>query len=208
MIRTLVFLVFTVFICCSGCGLNNESSKVITEAEFNVDSSLLNPLPTTDSILNISIGIPRDWELMDDEFRSSLKSSLIISDYKNSELRNGYINRVDSSIMLLIDISGIDNSVFSSLKNNYVEVLNANGMWTDVQLQEFVYKSFRIEQYVLQNTQLLNFKLICYDREVPGAISPKFELLYFLNRKDLANNIKSVESSIGSIEYFTKQDKL
>lgn len=208
MIKKLILLVSIVFICCSGCGLKNKPSKVITEAAFNVDSSLLNPLPAIDSILNLSIGIPKDWKLMDDEFRSSLKSSLMTSDYKNSELRHGYINKVDSSIMLLIDIRSIDKSVFSSLKNNYVEVLNSNSMWTDVQLQEFVYRSFRIEQYVLQGEQLLNFKLICYDRELPGEISPKFELLYFLNKKDLAINIKSVESSIGSIEYFTKQPKL
>lgn len=204
MIRNLFFLFFILLICCTGCILDRKPSTVVTEAEFGLDSSLLKPLPVFDSILNLSIGVPINWLAMDDEFINSLKSKLLINDYRNSELRCGYINKVDTSIMVLIDISGIESSVFSSLKNNYVEILNANGIWTNIQLQEFVYKSFRIEQYVLQNAQLLNFKLICYDRDVLGAASPMFELMYFLNRKELANNIRSVESSIGSMEYFTK----
>lgn len=204
MIRNLIILFSIVLISCVGCGPDREPSEVVTEAEFNVDSSLLKSHSVLDSALNLSIGIPMDWSLLDEEFENMLKSNLLINDYKNSEMRFGYINKADTSIMILIDVRGIDSSVFLSLKNNYIEILNANSIWTDVQLQEFVYKSFRIEQYVLQNTQLLNFKLICYDREVPGSTSPKFEILYFLNKKDLESNIKSVESSIGSIEYLTK----
>ena len=186
------------------CNLQQDTQATRIEAVFNVDSSLLKDELFFDSALNISLKIPRNWSKMNAEFEKLVNSNLLINDYKKAQLRLGYLNEKDSSIMVLLDVTNIDGSAYADLKNNYREILNRDQMWSDIQFQEFDYNSFRIEQYVLQNEHILSFKLVCYENEALDSLLPKVEVQYIINRKNLNDNIKSVESSIGTINQINK----
>ena len=197
-------IIFLVLIFNYSCNLKQDPQATTIEAVFNVDSSLLKDVPFVDSALNISLNIPRNWFRMNEEFEKIVKSNFLINDYEKSQLSVGYLNEKDSSIMVLLDVRNIDLATYADLKNNYREILNKDQQWSDVQFQEFEYHSFWIEQYVLQNEHILSFKLVCYDNEAMDSLLPKVELQYIINRQNLTETIKSVESSIGTINHINK----
>lgn len=196
----LSFIAFLYFF--TGCNFKQESNNAIIEAEFNIDDNLLDTTPFIDSSLYLSIKTPIKWITLDSIFEKTIKLSLLIEDYKKAKLIGGFLNRQDSSFMIILDISRIDSLGFSNLKNNYNKILNKNDIWNNIQFQEFRHSCYRIEQYVLQNEQILNFKLICYEIGLKRR-QPKFEIIYMINRKKLEENIKSIESSIGSLKCIT-----
>ncbi|UCH15341.1 MAG: hypothetical protein JSV22_05080 [Bacteroidales bacterium] len=197
-LSSLAFLYFFL----TGCNLKQESNNALIEAKFNIDDNLLDTIPFIDSSLYLSIQKPIKWTNLDSGFETTIKSSLLTNDYKDANLTGGFFNRQDSSFMVILDISSVDSMGFSNLRNNYTEILNKNNFWNNIQFQEFKHGCYRIEQYVLQNEQILNFKLICYEIGLERR-QPKFEILYILNRKKIEENIKSIESSIGSLKCIT-----
>lgn len=185
-----------------GCQIQEDKSNLV-EAQFNIDSSLLVKSPITDTSLNFSINIPKNWSKLDSGLESHLKSNLLKNEYQEAQLKFGFTNQEDNSLMLLLDITNIHDSIFSELKTSYKQILNKEKQWDEVLFQEFSYNSFRFQQYVLQNDNMLNFKLICSEQNLEPDNQIKFELLFFLNRNNLNLNIKTVESCIGSIKSLT-----
>lgn len=184
-----------------GCTDNSKKKETsIIEAQFDIEKSLLNEQPFIDSILNFSINVPVEYFFTDPFFLATLAKSLI-QDYRNAHIISGFTNVKDTSLMLIIDISNIDSKIYENLKVNYKSLLNQNNNWSDIQFQEFKHNCFKIEQYVLQNSALLNFRLICYNYN--NFNQPLIEVLFFINRKNIEKNIRSVESSIGSLKCLT-----
>ena len=182
-----------------GCNSNTHRESTLIEAQFNIDTTLLSGTAIVDSSLNYSLRIPKGWQSISPELTAKLKTSMLVQDYADAGFEFGFINPKDSSMLVCLDVSKMEPSVFSGLRENYLEVLNLNNAWNQIQYQEFKYKSFMIDQYVLQNDEILNFKLICRDHIENADTAPKIELLYFINAKGLAENIKAIESSIGSL---------
>lgn len=196
-----IIFIFAFFV--TGCNSSPEKENSIIEAEFMVDSSLISEKPIIKADLEMSVHIPKNWVEMDADMKNALSSSILTNDYAAGRLESGYFNVIDTSMMLLLDITGIDRSVFSYLKNNYKEVLDPNGIWIDTQFTQFRHNCYTVHQYVTQNERLFNFKIVFNRSEDGGTTVPQFELMYLLNRNYLEKNIRSIESSIGSIQCLT-----
>jgi hypothetical protein len=184
----------------------NDQQHVI-EAEFQVDSSLLSKQAYLDSSLNFKIKAPVAFV----KLRSSVIDSMVYQNnsevYKNTKLLFAYSHPSESWTMLGLDVTKVDAKVFLRLKTDYQSLLNKDSVWTNIQLQTFEYKSFSIDQYVLQNAVNISFMLVCYNSTIKEK--PLFVLIYYIKQSELQQTIKSVESSIGSLSYIIlKQKKL
>jgi len=196
----IICIIFIIF--CQGCKNNQSSGGDLVEAEFTVDSALLNNIPYRDSSLNIEIRTPLGWSNLDSETTQKLEEGLLLEDYKNAKLKNGLINNADSSLFLIVDVSELDDEIFVELKKNYQTILNKNNRWSNLQLAEFKINCFRLEQYVMQSTDMIHFKLIGYEKRDPDH-KAHFELWFFVNPRNFEKDIKFVESSIGSLNCLT-----
>lgn len=179
------------------CTSKTNSLPQLTKVEFNVDTTLLHLQKFTDSAVGLSVGIPKLYSTMSEVDLSQIQENLLKDHYHNSNLMSGYSNLNDSSLMLIVNVSQMDALYFDSLSIYYPAMLNANKIWMDIQYQKFRIGDIPIHQYVLQNESHVSFKVIVFEDD--KFRKPKIELLYLINRSKFIDNIKSVESSIGSI---------
>jgi hypothetical protein len=184
---------------------NNKKNQTIlpVEAEFVVDDSLLNGESFIDSTLNLSLRIPKNWISLNSDLLEIVNIAVLVDEYKTAELKGGFYNPKDTSFMIIIDLSNVNKLYLSDLHLNYKTLLNKNKTFDDIQFQEFNHKFFGIEQYVLQNENILSFKLICSNLRSREQKMNSFEVMYLINRNKVNENIKSIESSIGSLNCLT-----
>lgn len=190
---SLVLLSLLVFSC-------KQSGKKpeIVEARFNVDQKLLESIPLTDTALSFKMQYPEGWDLLEETFSWHLAEQILVGRYAPARIVSGAVHPVDSSMLLVLDVSQVDSTFFSDLKKDYENIFNRDQHWINVQLETFAHNCFIVDQYVLQNERLVQFRLQCR-RKDSKAQSPQLEVYFFLNRLNLNNNIKSVESSIGTL---------
>lgn len=185
------------------CNNNKKQTVLPIEADFFVDESHLNSKAFVDSTLNLSLRIPKNWISLNSDLLEIVNSVVLVDKYKNAELKGGFYNPQDTSFMIIIDLTRVDKVYLSDLHLNYKTYLNMNNAYDDVQFQEFSCNSFGVEQYVLQNEHILNFKLICSNLRLNNKKMRSFEIMYLINRSKVDDNIKAIESSIGSLNYLT-----
>lgn len=174
------------------------TKQEIVEATFNVDQSLLASEPLTDTELSFKMQYPADWQILEDEFKTMLADQILVGKYSTARIVSGCLDPVDSSMLIILDVSKVDSSFFSDLKQNYKVVFNQDSDWINVQLETFTHRCFIVDQYVLQNERLVQFRLQCREKD-SASRHPRMEIYFFLNRSYLNENIKSIESSIGTL---------
>lgn len=196
--RNLIFclIIFTplLMISCRQSGNGQEA----VQASFNVDQSLLEKDPLTDPKLSFKMQYPDGWEMLKDAFRNRLAEQILVGRYAPARIVGGVVHPVDSSMLIILDVSQVDSSFFLHLKENYAVILNQDNRWVNVQLETFTHHCFVVDQYVLQNENLVQFRLQCRKKE-DESLQPRMEIYFFLNRTTLNEHIKSIESSIGTL---------
>lgn len=194
----MVILLITLQLFLFSCKQPGPKQEIV-EAKFNVDQSLLSSDPLTDAGLSFSMQYPADWEFLANDFRTLLADQILVGKYSSARIVSGCVDPVDSSMLIMLDVSKVDSSFFSDLKQNYESVFNQENGWINAQLETFTHDCFIVDQYVLQNERLVQFRLQCRDRESTSR-HPRMEIYFFLNRLRLDENIKSIESSIGTLK--------
>lgn len=189
-----------VFICvlCAGCFTTllpscsqvAENSDPREAIEFTVDSNVLSDNMFTAGHGAFSIRPPRYWEQAD----SLVMASLHMEGLPGRCLLTMFKNDSSHCALVISDLAGTNPSLFQSIQENPSAYLNKDSVWSHIQPSSFFLKSYHISQYVLQNDQSLLFKLFVRGKGM------KLELDYIIPRENIQNNIKSVESSIGSIQ--------
>jgi hypothetical protein len=169
------------------------------QASFNVDQALLDSASLTDAKLSFKMQYPSGWEILEPEFMSLLAEQILVGRYDPARIAAGAIHPVDSSMLIILDVSQVDSSFFSDLKENYELIFNQDNLWLDVQMETFTHHCFIVDQYVLQNEKLVQFRLQCRNKE-NASQHPQMEIYFFQNRSTLQDNIKSIESSIGTLD--------
>jgi hypothetical protein len=191
------FLIILFTLVVFSCRQSGNQPEVV-EAGFNVDQELLATDTMTDTGLSFQMQYPAGWTILDESFRKQLTPQILVGSYSPARIVSGAVHPVDSSMLLILDVRQVDSSFFSNLKEHYEVVLNQENTWLNVQLETFSHHCFIVDQYVLQNERLVQFRLQCR-RKDRDAQQPQLEVYFFLNRSNIQNNIKSVESSIGTL---------
>lgn len=192
-ISSLVILALMVFSC-----RQTGNQPEVVEARFNVDQELLESAPITDKDVSFKMQYPQGWERMEESFSNQLAEHILAGPYASARIVSGAVHPVDSSMLLVLDVSQMDSTFFAELKQDYETIFNQDQLWMDVQLESFTHNCFIVDQYVLQNEQIVQFRLQCR-RKDSNTQQPELEVYFFLNRLHIHNNIKSVESSIGTL---------
>ncbi len=197
-VRNLIFcLLFIIPLFMKSCRQSGNGQEAV-QASFNVDQSLLEKDPLTDTGLSFKMQYPAGWDMLEDSFMNRLAEQIFTGRYASARIVNGVVHPVDSSMLIILDVRQVDSSFFSNLKENYAVILNQDNRWLDVQLETFTHHCFVVDQYVLQNENLVQFRLQCRKKEDESP-QPRMEIYFFLNRLALNEHIKSIESSIGTL---------
>lgn len=179
------------------CHRNGNRQEVV-EARFNVDQALLESEPLRDEDLSFVMQYPAGWQMLGEPFKKRLADQILVGRYAPARIVSGVVHPVDSSMLIVLDVSQVDSSFFIDLKQNYKIAFNQDQNWMNVQLETFTHGCFMVDQYVLQNEQIVQFRLQCRRKDADSR-HPQLEVYFFLNRANINAIIKSVESSIGTL---------
>jgi hypothetical protein len=160
---------------------------------FHVDSSLLSALPYLSESSGIGIYPPAGWLSAD----SSHLFPQGINEQLYREMKAVFYSPETECMLLIQDFPLADTTLVKQITENPAAWYNADSTWTSVMSDTFTYKGFNIQQFVLQNPQLVVFKLFVLSQ--PGIT----ELNYLVQPGVGPETMKSVESSIGSIYSLT-----
>ena len=168
---------------------NTTTPKTISQMQFNVDSSIVDK-SVSDSLLGIAYSVPSVWQTIEasDEALTQARSG-------NVRISNMLRNAAGSVVFSLTDVRNVQDSVFSSLDENFKTVLNPTGNWTNVQRDEFTTAGYNVKQYVMSKQGQVFFKMIFDDRK-----RPLFQIDYnVIIDTAYKINTKTLESIIGSL---------
>ena len=183
------------FLVIASCTKPVSNSKLV-EAEFNIADSLLQDSSFFYLPLGINLKMPNEWN----EIHSRQKDSLaqVVLERTNQRIISVFKSTIDSSVSMILDATEHSIQHYDSLQNFYSTWGNLDDQQSVVQKDEFLHQCYRVTQYVVQDTKRLTFRLIYYNLDINDR-KPRFEIIYSADRKNLNKNIRSIESSIGSV---------
>lgn len=172
-----------------------QTSSGLTEMQFDVDTALLAKNPVIDSSLGISFYTPNNW-VKREIGTLSLPEETLQGQYLVPE--HYYMHPSDSSTMLIATLSNLSNEKIAMMRVDFYKIFNSQGIWNDVQHASFSFNGFEADQFIMHNDKLINFKLLLTTAKTVQQ-DQKISIDYILPRSHYEKNIKSVESSIGSL---------
>jgi hypothetical protein len=110
----------------------------------------------------------------------------------------------DSSTMLVATLKNLSNEQIAMMRVDFYKIFNSQGIWNDVQHAAFSFNSFEADQFIMHNDELINFKLLLTSAQTVQQ-DHRISIDYILPRSHYEENIKSVESSIGSLLLFNQK---
>jgi hypothetical protein len=177
--------------CVFSCNFSDKkSSKNIEKMEFNINESLLGE-QQIDSLLEIQFTPPKNWVNLHAKIE---EINTLINGEEHIKVRNIYQDSLTGASLVVSDITNLNDSILNNIIANYETALNPNGNFHDIQKGEFVYNSFLVNQFVMQDPMTVVFKLLY----LKGG-KKRFQIDYILPRESYMENIQALESSIGSV---------
>lgn len=175
------------------CNRPGTSSELM-QMEFDVDRNLLADEPVIDSLLGVSFLPPKFW--IAKEIQSLHLPEDALSD-NHPVAKYFFMHPTDSSSLLIAELPSLSNEQLTLMRVNFYEIFNSQGIWDDVQHAGFAFNQFEADQFLMHNGEMINFKLILTP-QASASKENKLSLDFFLPRLHYEQNIKSVESTIGS----------
>jgi hypothetical protein len=188
MIRSIFRIVFLIVIF-QACTPKNANDQM----NFQVDPSLLAEYPYLATKDGMGLYPPKEWKWHDTT--SSLFKQLQVANKAN--IMALYSPEAEDAMLMINETQGMDASLLLEIVGNPAAYYNQDSIWNAVMHDRFQYKEFDINQIILQNDQLVIFKLFVQFN------SKLMELNYMLPSDASPQTMKSVESSIGSIYSIT-----
>jgi hypothetical protein len=179
----LVILFCLIFLSC------HRSDKNIVEAEFTVNKSLLSDSSFI-SKTGFSVYPPKDWlkaESYNTELQNKIQSRL------ENKLLAIYKHDSTNCTLIISELPEANYKLIKQFSEKHNLNLEGDSVWTNVQSSVFRYKTYEVIQIVSQNTEMINFKLYTH------RLSELYELDYVIPRNEIPTKVKSIESSIGSL---------
>ena len=178
-----------------------QTSSGLTEMQFDVDSALLADSLVVDSILGLSFYTPKHW----------VKSEIGILSLPEETLQGQhlvpehyYMHPTDSSTMLVATLKNLSNEQIAMMRVDFYKIFNSQGIWNDVQHASFSFNDLNADQFLMHNDKIINFKLLVSAKSA-APNGKRFSIDYIIPRSHYEKNIKSVESSIGSLVLFNQK---
>ena len=191
--KNLLFVFLPIFVWSCGNSTTTENQK--NDLQFTVEEKLLAE-EFRDTSSGVRLRVPVEWHpvkhLTNDRLKHTFTS--ILSD--DTLIQAIYVDTVHQASLICTRV----NAQFEELQrafNNPDSAYNSNKQWNSVLKSNFMLNGISVNQFLLQNADLVNFRLVCID-----GLKNKFQLDYIMSRNAYLLQIKKVESSIGTISIF------
>jgi len=181
----------------NSCGENKKPSNDIEKINFSVDSSLLGEKVVLND-LNFSYNAPKNWIIFDSAAVNQL-IKIPIEQSKNDISKiikpiNYFVDSITKSILITSMIFDKDKKNKKQFISNYKNHINTVSKDSKVMVNEFMKDNFHIVQFLIQNNDFVNFKLVMFINS--NIIQQDF----YIPPKEYNMEIaKVIESSIGSM---------
>lgn len=187
----IILMLLVVFVV-SSCGkMNEESVSKNEEIGFEVNELLLGEA-YTDSLTGFSIKIPKNWINV-----LNFNDEKISNKFRDLIYKEGTIVFLDTSSQSSLLISKVSKKELQQLNAGQDSLFNKNKNWASITKSQFTVNGIKAYQFLAQNSELINFKLIF----IAGTRNP-FKIDFVLSRHSYLNEVKKVESTIGSIKKY------
>lgn len=190
-ILTILIIVFI------GCDKNDKPSEQVPELVFNVDKNLVEE-NSTNNLLRFSINSPKNWLKVTnenlEEVRIAVEELFSFEEIFIYKLSSMYLNEESSSMMLVGEFLKSDTLDFNSTIKFYEIELKKNNR-SEITSTLFYKDKILISQLLIRAENKINFRLF-FENENKKMI----QVDYISMEKQYPNEIKPIESSIGSIQ--------
>ena len=193
---SIFFIHFSFFSCSSDTRPANDRS--IPLMEFVVDQALLGDV-FRDSTLNVEFQPPARWTKADAQTKEMVAALIDSLSRYPVRLTEIFYDSASQSVAVLSDLSEVDTELYGKITSEYEQVFNAGKTWDDVKMATFRFNNLTAHQLLLQNQQMVNFKLLFFKN-----LDNKFQVDYIVPRQVYAEKVRHIESSIGSIRRMKK----
>lgn len=172
-----------------GC-TNSDSKAKRNDLAFEVNEKFLGE-SYLDSLSNITLRIPVGWKDSDDSSDNTLQSKMSLL-RQNSNSKKFYLDSLQKASLIISYIDQPEN--LDLIFTNPDSVYNTTKNWMSITKSQFVLNGLETFQFLLQNQNVVNFKLLVRGRNTTLQVD------YIVDRASYIQEIKKIESSIGSIE--------
>lgn len=190
---TIALYVFGALLWLCGSCTHVTPERTSGDMMFHVDTARLAQQPFYSEIAEIGVYPPAGWEVADSRhfFSDTIVSNLF------ADIKAMYYAPEEESMLLVQDYPSSDTALINRIFTDPNVWYNSDAAWISVMTDRFTYKNFPIRQIVLQNPQIVVFKIFISHK--PGIL----ELNYVVKTGASPETMKSVESSIGSVYSLT-----
>lgn len=197
----LKFLFFSIMISgFVGCDPPTAQKQLYETLVFKVDETRLEPA-IVDTTLRIKIAAPKHWKKIDDSMHQQVSNTLGTEPIQGLQIvpRWVFLNESSGAMCVVSKLNSVeitpDETLLKTLKIAYQDQFpNAT-----VQEAIFMKDAFRIHQLMVIATDFVHIKLIC---DAPETLV--FAVDYHIPRDVYQTELRSIESSIGSINLIQK----
>ncbi len=188
-----ILLIVLISIILLNCTKDKEREELETLV-FNVDSLLIGEQYTNPEI-GISFCPPKEWNQLSSDLMTSIEQSLQEMEDSSSVdiiLQNVFLNQQNSCICFLSTFQ--KTMPATEIRNTYLTELYAGDIQGSVTEGSYLHNGFKIRQLIHVQDDQVTIKLICISDE-----EQIFMLDYIVPSQFYEQNIRSIESSIGTI---------
>lgn len=176
---------------------NNEDAGKVNRLDFNIDSTQLAPVvKLTDYRLSFH---PPVNLVHSDEFFKKLSSGIEQNDQSLSGLITKPIDVFvdnDFNVLVVSNIEAVAKDTVNGSLNQISGLVKKQFKPENAKFAEFLKDDIKINQFLIQDSVNVIFKLLLQN---PDKKVLQFD--YIIPQKNYRNEIKAIESSIGSIKY-------
>ena len=178
---------------------SSDQTNAIEVLQFQVDSTLLNPI-FTDATLNMQFCPPKNWRQMPADSVALVRASLSNMNLPQEKLqvKEVFLNTSQKSFAALSTFENGSDSLIQHMLTHYESIFNKNKTWNSVKKSSFKINDFTAHQFLLTNKDWVSFKLL-FTKPNPTP----FQIDYTMPFETYVSKVKILESSIGSTQLLT-----
>ena len=183
-----------------GCDSPNIRKQPYETLVFKVDETRLEPT-VTDTTLRIKIAAPKDWKKIDDSMLTQVVGKLdtqLTSQQLKIVPRWIFLNEGSQAMCVVSKLNDVEITPDEALLKTLTTAYRNQFPNATVQQTIFMKDAFRIHQLMVIAADFVLIKLIC---DAPETLV--FEVDYRIPRDVYQTELRSIESSIGSINLIT-----
>ena len=199
----LQFLLFSLTISgFGGCDSPDTQKQPYETLVFKVDETRLEPT-VTDAKLRIKIAAPRHWKKIDDSTLAQVANKVDPQLVPGLQLvpRWIFLNESSRALCVVSKLKGVGTAPDETLLKTLTTAYQNQFPNATVQQTIFMKDAFRIHQLMVIAADFVLIKLIC---DAPETLV--FEVDYHIPKDVYQTQLRSIESSIGSINLIHKHE--